>query len=272
MGLIVVVQTCGAGRHWPPVVRHREYSASLREASTKTAVGSTKKGDDSPDTGLTRRPPTHQWKGGVECSETPYRGSGGEAASRGIHFSHVSTLLGAPTLPDGCKTATIGLMTATGKIQDTVLITHSPEETEDLGQQLGAQLQPGDLIALSGTLGAGKTCFVRGLARGWGTVERPTSPTFTLINEYHRRAGSGRLFHVDCYRLEGAGDARSTGLEDVLASGDIVVVEWPERIEEMLPGERLWIAIHSPREDDREFRISASGSRAQTLLRALAAP
>jgi tRNA threonylcarbamoyladenosine biosynthesis protein TsaE len=163
-------------------------------------------------------------------------------------------------------------MAATGKFQDTILMTHSPERTEDLGAQLGAQLQPGDLIALSGSLGAGKTCFVRGLARGWGAVERPTSPTFTLINEYHRQGDSHRMFHVDCYRLEGAGDAWSTGLEDVFASGDVVVVEWPERIPELLPGERLWIAIHSPGQDDREFRLSASGSRAETLLRALAAP
>ncbi len=150
-----------------------------------------------------------------------------------------------------------------------VITTHSPEDSEALGERLGALLEPGDLIALSGLLGAGKTCLVRGLARGWGAFERPTSPTFTLINEYHRRGSAQRMFHVDCYRLEGAGDAWSTGLEDVLDSGEIVVIEWPERIADILPGARLWIAIDSPGDTDREFRLEASGARAEVLLRAL---
>ena len=152
-----------------------------------------------------------------------------------------------------------------------VIITHSPESTEALGERLGALLGPGDVIALSGLLGAGKTCLVRGLARGWGAAERPTSPTFTLINEYHRRGSAERMFHVDCYRLEGAGDAWSTGLEDVLASGEIVVIEWPERIQDILPGARLWIGIDSPGDTDREFRLAASGPRAEALLKALSA-
>lgn len=153
--------------------------------------------------------------------------------------------------------------------QEVIITTHSPEDTEALGDRLGALLEPGDLVALSGLLGAGKTCFVRGLARGWGAAERPTSPTFTLINEYHRQGSVQRMFHVDCYRLEGAGDAWSTGLEDILASGEVVVIEWPERIEDILPGLRLWISIDSPGETDREFRLSASGARAEALLKAL---
>lgn len=160
-------------------------------------------------------------------------------------------------------------MTASEQAQAAVITTHSPEDTEALGQRLGALIEPGDVIALSGALGAGKTCFVRGLARGWGAVERPTSPTFTLINEYHRPDGAGQMYHVDCYRLENAGDAWSTGLEDVLASGDIVVIEWPERIADILPGARLWIGIDSPGETDREFHLSASGARAEALLREL---
>jgi tRNA threonylcarbamoyladenosine biosynthesis protein TsaE len=151
-------------------------------------------------------------------------------------------------------------------------LTHSPDETEALGERLGARLQPGDVIALSGELGAGKTCFVRGLARGWGALERPTSPTFTLINEYHRQTGSERLYHVDCYRLEDAGDARSTGLEDVLAADEVVVIEWPERIKDLLPGSYLWLAIDSLGETDREFHASAFGARADSLLGALAVP
>jgi tRNA threonylcarbamoyladenosine biosynthesis protein TsaE len=174
-------------------------------------------------------------------------------------------------MPGLFKLATIGAMTHASQAQDTTtLTTHSPAATESLGERLGALLRPGDVIALSGDLGAGKTCFVRGLARGWGAAERPTSPTFTLINQYHRQVDAARMAHVDCYRLEDARDAWSTGLEDILASGDIVVIEWPERIREILPPDRLWIAIDSPAETDREFHISASGPRASDLLRALA--
>ena len=174
-------------------------------------------------------------------------------------------------MPVSRKAATIGEMTQAAQTQATMtLTTHSPEATEALGERLGAQLRPGDVIALSGELGAGKTCLVRGLARGWGAAERPTSPTFTLINHYHRPADGARMVHVDCYRLVDARDAWSTGLEDVLASGDIVVVEWPERIGEALPSAHLWVGIDSPGEDDRVFHFSASGERAGDLIRALA--
>jgi tRNA threonylcarbamoyladenosine biosynthesis protein TsaE len=152
----------------------------------------------------------------------------------------------------------------------TILKTNSPAETEALGERLGASLRPGDLIALAGELGAGKTCLVRGLARGWGAQERPTSPTFTLINEYHQKDGLARMYHVDCYRLEDARDAWSTGLEDVLASGEIVVIEWPERVREILPTDLLWIEIDSTDENSRELRLKAAGSRAGELMAALA--
>ena len=161
-------------------------------------------------------------------------------------------------------------MTQSAQITATItLTTHSPEETEALGERLGAALHPGDVLALSGELGAGKTCLVRGLARGWGADERPTSPTFTLINHYHRLSDGARMVHVDCYRLADARDAWSTGLEDVLASGDIVVIEWPERIREALPAAYLWAGIDSPGEDERVFHFSASGERAEELIRAI---
>jgi tRNA threonylcarbamoyladenosine biosynthesis protein TsaE len=167
---------------------------------------------------------------------------------------------------DQQKLVTIGVMEAPEIAGGLKLATHSPLETEHLGQHLGQHLQPGDLICLAGDLGAGKTCFVRGLARGWGAVERPTSPTFTLINEYHRQADARRLYHVDCYRLGSARDAQSTGLDDVLASGDVVVIEWPERILAILPDQRLWIALRDAGEIDRLLLISASGPRAEALL------
>jgi tRNA threonylcarbamoyladenosine biosynthesis protein TsaE len=108
------------------------------------------------------------------------------------------------------------------------LISHSPAETEALGEQFGRAAKPGRVIALSGDLGAGKTQFVRGLARGLGIATRVHSPTFTLANEY----GGGRLklFHLDLYRLETPEQIWSAGIEEYLALEGVAVIEWFERI------------------------------------------
>lgn len=107
-------------------------------------------------------------------------------------------------------------------------ISHSPAETEALGEQFGRAASRGQVIALSGDLGAGKTQFVRGLARGLGIAGRVHSPTFTLVNEY----GGGRLklFHLDLYRLETAEQILSAGIEEYLKPDGVSVVEWAERI------------------------------------------
>jgi len=109
-------------------------------------------------------------------------------------------------------------------------ISHSPAETEALGEKFGRAAQPGLVIALSGDLGAGKTQFVRGLARGLGVASRVHSPTFTLVNEY----GGGRLklFHLDLYRLETAEQVRSAGVEEYLTPEGVSVIEWAERLED----------------------------------------
>lgn len=148
------------------------------------------------------------------------------------------------------------------------ITTHSPAETERLGERLGAALRDGDLLCLSGPLGAGKTVLTRGLARGWGAAGRVTSPTFTLINEYRRPADGARFFHVDCYRLSGPLDAMTTGLEDALDAPGVVAIEWPERIAEMLPTERLWIAIEDAGPGARRFTFRADGARATELVKA----
>ena len=108
------------------------------------------------------------------------------------------------------------------------LISKSPAETEALGEQFGRAAQRGTVIALSGDLGAGKTQFVRGLARGLGISGRVHSPTFTLVNEY----GGGRLklFHLDLYRLETAEQILSAGIEEYLKPEGVSVVEWAERL------------------------------------------
>ena len=108
-------------------------------------------------------------------------------------------------------------------------ISHSPAETEALGEKFGRAVQHGQVIALSGDLGAGKTQFVRGLARGLEIPGRVHSPTFTLVNEY----GGGRLklFHLDLYRLETARQILSAGIEEYLSPDGVAVIEWAERLE-----------------------------------------
>ena len=107
-------------------------------------------------------------------------------------------------------------------------ISHSPAETESLGETWGRAAQRGWVIALSGDLGAGKTQLVKGLARGLGIAARVHSPTFTLVNEY----GGGRLqlFHLDLYRLETREQILSAGLDEFLSSDGVAVIEWAERI------------------------------------------
>ena len=107
-------------------------------------------------------------------------------------------------------------------------ISHSPAETEALGEKFGRAAQRGQVIALSGDLGAGKTQFVRGLARGLEIPARVHSPTFTLVNEY----GGGRLklFHLDLYRLETAAQIVSAGIEEFLQPDGVAVIEWAERL------------------------------------------
>ena len=146
------------------------------------------------------------------------------------------------------------------------LNTYSAAETESLGERLGALLQAGDVLCLSGPLGAGKTCLTRGLAHGWGAMEKPTSPTFTLINEYRRATDSQRFYHVDCYRLKDAADALTTGLEDLFDAAGIIVIEWPERIEEVLPPARLWIQITDRGGEERQLDFLPAGERASQLV------
>ena len=103
-------------------------------------------------------------------------------------------------------------------------VTNSPEETEALGRRLGEQLSPGVVVAFTGDLGAGKTAFTRGLARGLGISDRVTSPTFTIVNEYE--GGRLPLFHFDLYRLGSADELFDIGWEDYLARGGVCAVEW----------------------------------------------
>ena len=134
-------------------------------------------------------------------------------------------------------------------------ITHSPTETESLGQRLAEKLHGGEIIAYTGDLGAGKTAFTRGLARGLGITERVTSPTFTIVNEYE----SGRLplFHFDMYRLGSSDELYDIGWEDYLARGGVCAVEWSEIVEDTLEGDVIRVDIKNPGGDDcREITVT----------------
>jgi len=108
-------------------------------------------------------------------------------------------------------------------------ISHSPTDTESLGEHLGRTVAVGLVIGLSGDLGAGKTQFVRGLARGLGVATRVHSPTFTLVNEYD--GGRLKLFHLDLYRLETPEQLRSAGIGEFLSPDGVAVIEWAERLD-----------------------------------------
>lgn len=146
------------------------------------------------------------------------------------------------------------------------IISHSAEQTRRLGIRLGALLQAGDVICLSGDLGAGKTAFAAGVGVGWGARELFTSPTFNLVHEHERERDSERLFHLDCYRLTRPEDADSIGIDDVLSGRGVVVIEWPEHIDSVLPRERLWIELRILEPTRRNFLFEAVGTRYETLL------
>jgi tRNA threonylcarbamoyladenosine biosynthesis protein TsaE len=148
------------------------------------------------------------------------------------------------------------------------LISHSAEQTRRLGARLGALLQPGDVICLSGDLGAGKTAFAAGIGAGWGAKIPITSPTFNLVHEHERESDAQILYHLDCYRIHSAGDALTIGLDDILSGRGPVVVEWPEHIEAVLPGERLWIELRVIEPTRRNFVFDATGAQYETLLEA----
>jgi tRNA threonylcarbamoyladenosine biosynthesis protein TsaE len=139
--------------------------------------------------------------------------------------------------------------------------TASPEETGRIGEALAAGLHPGDVILLTGPLGAGKTCFVAGLARGLGCTGRVRSPSFTLINEYD---GETPVFHLDLYRLEGH-DVDELGLEERLERG-VLAAEWGERLPAHLRAEALTLEFETRSEHERLIRAWASGARGRALL------
>jgi len=141
--------------------------------------------------------------------------------------------------------------------------TTSPEETEALGQALGAVLVPGTVLAYAGDLGAGKTAFTRGLARGLGASDPVTSPTYTIVNEY--LSGRMPLFHFDMYRLSSSDDLWDIGWEDYLERGGVCAVEWSENVADALEG-AIRVHIEKTGEDTRRITIEGGESLADLSL------
>ncbi|MDR2069795.1 MAG: tRNA (adenosine(37)-N6)-threonylcarbamoyltransferase complex ATPase subunit type 1 TsaE [Treponema sp.] len=123
-------------------------------------------------------------------------------------------------------------MTPGNCLFDMTVISGSPEETIAAGERLGESLKPGSVVALRGKLGAGKTCFTKGIARFLGIEEEVTSPTYTIVSEY---SGKIPLYHIDAYRLKGDDDFAALGGEEIIGGGGVSVIEWSERIPESIP-------------------------------------
>jgi tRNA threonylcarbamoyladenosine biosynthesis protein TsaE len=147
------------------------------------------------------------------------------------------------------------------------ITSHTPQETEQLGSLVGSMLAKGDIIALSGELGTGKTTLVRGMARGIGLKEgEVASPSFTLVNEYE---GPLRLFHIDLYRLEDEKELIGIDYEEYLKADGVVVIEWANRIPQAVPHDALWITLRYLGTERREIVLQARGDRYKMMIEEL---
>lgn len=144
--------------------------------------------------------------------------------------------------------------------------TVTDQETINLGRELGASLKEGDVIALAGELGSGKTCFTKGVALGLGVSPGivVTSPSFSLVNEYEGRCS---LFHIDCYRLESLSDFLSTGLDEYFYQSGVVAMEWADRWPEILPSWSVNIEFTIVDERSRNITLTGYHFRALEILR-----
>ncbi|MGH2379421.1 MAG: tRNA (adenosine(37)-N6)-threonylcarbamoyltransferase complex ATPase subunit type 1 TsaE [Candidatus Limnocylindria bacterium] len=147
----------------------------------------------------------------------------------------------------------------------TEMVTRSRGETEALGERLGRAARPGDVVALWGELGAGKTVIARGIARGLGIDEHEvTSPTFVILHEH--LAGRLPFFHIDLYRIDPS-EAEGTGWREAVEGAGVAAIEWPDRVGAELPPDRLDVRIEHAGSDERRIRFEPTGPRAAALAR-----
>ncbi len=147
------------------------------------------------------------------------------------------------------------------------IISPTPQETERIGSLVGEMLKGGDVIALSGELGTGKTTLVRGIAQGMKfDKEEVASPSFTLINEYD---GPLPLFHIDLYRLESEQELYEIGYEEYIRGNGVVVIEWADKVHQAIPQESLWIILRYLDAKRREIVMKAQGNRYEKMIEEL---
>ena len=149
--------------------------------------------------------------------------------------------------------------------QQTIdFISHSEAQTRRIGARLGELLKGDEVIALEGALGTGKTRWVQGGAYGLQVDDHVTSPTFTIVNEYHGRV---TLYHIDLYRVSHVREAIDFGLDDYLYGDGVCVIEWAERAAEVIPPDHLWITFHHLDDTKRRITIRAEGEYHRKLLK-----
>jgi tRNA threonylcarbamoyladenosine biosynthesis protein TsaE len=134
------------------------------------------------------------------------------------------------------------------------VLTHAADQTIELGKKIGAFLLPNDIIALTGPLGAGKTTLIQGIAEGLGVKEYVTSPTFIIINEYQ---GKVPFYHIDLYRLDEVKEIEDLGIEEYFDRGGVCVIEWAEKLKELLPAKAERIEIEVVSENERKICVSS---------------
>ena len=134
------------------------------------------------------------------------------------------------------------------------LTTRSPEETQAAGERLGARLGPGAVVACVGELGAGKTCFLQGLARGLGVESAVTSPTFVLVNQYRGRLP---LYHLDAYRTESLTELVDIGIEEMMHGDGVTVIEWADKMRPLLPAAAITVTISGLGDEPRRIAIES---------------
>ena len=145
-----------------------------------------------------------------------------------------------------------------------MIITHSAEETRQLGARLAGRLRAGDVLLLEGELGAGKSELARGIARGLGVQETVTSPSFTILNVYE--SGKIPLYHFDWYRLESEEELYELGMDEYLGGDGIALVEWPQRCPGAVPEDCLKIRLEQRGGDDRAIEAETAGAFRWNLL------
>jgi len=169
------------------------------------------------------------------------------------------------------REATVDAVESPSAVKPLELTSDGAQQTQQLGAVLAGLLRSGDVVCLEGSLGAGKTCLTQGIGRGLGISTPITSPTFIIVHEYALPGRQYRLFHVDLYRIEGSQEASATGLEDYFFGDGICVIEWADRVVDILPHDRLWIRLSYVSDSQRLLVFQGQGQRSAELLQGLRA-